>query len=175
MDQPLVSVICLCHNHERFVRESIESVINQTYPNIEIIIVDDASTDNSVHVIQSIVNANQNIRFIALSENAGNCKAFNRGYALSNGDYIVDLATDDVFHPDRIASQISHFSKFDSSYGVLFTNAIYIDEYSKPFRNHFEYLISKRLISNVPQGDVYTNLLSTYFIASPTMLVRREV
>src|SRR5690606_40698123 len=97
------------------------------------------------------------------------------GYALSDGDYIVDLATDDVFHPDRIASQISHFSKFDSSYGVLFTNAIYIDEYSKPFRNHFEYLISKRLISNVPQGDVYANLLSTYFIASSTMLVRREV
>ena len=47
MSQPLVTVICLCYNHERFVTEAIESVINQTYSNIQIIVVDDASSDNS--------------------------------------------------------------------------------------------------------------------------------
>ena len=54
MEKPLVSVICLCYNHRRFVREAVESVLNQSYKNIQVIVADDASTDNSVEEIHKL-------------------------------------------------------------------------------------------------------------------------
>lgn len=175
MDKPLVSIICLCYNHERFVREAIVSVLKQTYQPIEIIVVDDASTDNSVSVITTILSEFPNIQFLPLGENHGNCKAFNKGLAQAKGEFIVDLSTDDVLHPERVAQQVDYFSKYDSSYGVVFTDAVYIDESGNFMRRHFDYLIEKKLIRKIPQGEVFADLLSTYFVASPTMMVRREV
>jgi glycosyltransferase involved in cell wall biosynthesis len=175
MDQPLVSVICLCYNHERFVRESIQSAIDQTYSNIQIIVVDDASTDGSVTIIEQIVRENPRIEFLALKQNMGNCKAFNRGLVLAKGAFVVDLATDDIMLPQRVEKQIRAFDAYDESYGVNFTDATYIDSTGKPFRDHVKHLFDKGLIHEIPQGDVYRNLLTTYFICSPTMMIRKEV
>ena len=175
MDQPLVSVLCLCYNHARFVREAIDSVLAQKYSNIEIIIVDDASTDASKFEIEALIKMHPSIRFIANKSNVGICKAFNIAFAISKGEYVVDFATDDVLHPDRISEQVNLFSTLDDSYGVVFTDAIYINESGDPIREHTEYLLKKRLINRIPEGDVYSDLLQTYFIASPTMLVRRAV
>lgn len=175
MREPLVSVICLCYNHERYVAEALHAVLEQTYRNIEIIVVDDASTDNSVARIQETIAPHAGIQFIALKKNIGNCTAFNRGLALAKGDYIVDLSADDVLMPERIADQVNHFRALDPSYGVVFTDAVYINEQGQPLRQHFAYLFSKKLLHHIPEGDIYSDVLSTYFIASPTMLVKREV
>jgi glycosyltransferase involved in cell wall biosynthesis len=175
MDAPLVSVICLCYNHARFVKEAIESVLRQTYARIEIIVVDDASTDNSVAVIQEVLRPYPEIQFLALKQNVGNCKAFNQGLALAHGVFVVDFATDDVMMPERIEKQVALFSALDPSYGVVFTDAEYIDERGGFLRYHYEYLFRKGLIANVPTDNVYAAVLRRYFIAAPTMLVRREV
>ena len=71
-EKPLVSVICLCYNHAEFVIESLNSVLNQNYQPIEIIIVDDYSTDNSVAVIEKWVENNQSLTFIKNTNNLGN-------------------------------------------------------------------------------------------------------
>src|SRR6187455_35784 len=102
MNGPLVSVICLCYNQASFVREAVLSVIHQTYRDIELIIIDDASTDNSVEVISDVLKSHPSIKFIPLKKNVGNCKAFNMGYRLSRGQYLIDLAADDVLLPARI-------------------------------------------------------------------------
>lgn len=175
MSRPLVSVICLCYNHERFVQEAVESVLAQTYPAIEIIVVDDGSADGSVAVIQRLAAVYPQLRVLALPQNIGNCAAFNRGLALSHGEYVVDFSTDDVLLPNRIERQVATFASLDTSYGVIFTDAIYIDEQGRSFRKHFDYLFSKGLLDHIPQGDVYTDVLRRYFICSPTMLVRRAV
>jgi len=175
MSQPLVSVICLCYNHARFINEAIASVLAQTYPAIEIIIVDDGSGDDSVAAIERIVAKHPHIQFLSLKENIGNCAAFNHGLALASGEYVVDFATDDVLLPRRIEKQVALFETLDATYGVIFTDAEYIDEQSRPFRKHFEYLFAKDLLGHIPQGDVYTDVLRRYFICSPTMLVRRKV
>ena len=73
---PLVSVICLCYNHSKYVVESLESVLSQSYANIELIIVDDASTDDSQSVIKSFVESLPRVRFIPLTNNNGNCRMF---------------------------------------------------------------------------------------------------
>ena len=172
---PLVSIVCLCYNHERFVREAVESVLNQSYPNIQVLIVDDASTDNSRSVIREIAAKNPDIEIILTERNLGNCAAFNLALQNVKGEFVVDFATDDVMEPERIARQIDFFKTLDPSYGVIFSDATYIDENGNVIRNHFDYLVAKGLIRNIPVGDVYKNVISTYFIPSPTMLVRKQV
>jgi len=175
MDQSLVSVVCLCYNHAAFVAEALRSVFDQTYPNLQVIVVDDASTDNSLEIIRSTIAHQPNVELLALPQNLGNCKAFNQGLRLARGEYVVDFATDDILLPERIAKQVQHFSKLDPSYGVVFTDAQYIDPHGHVFRKHYEYLFAKKLLTHIPQGDVYRDVLSTYFIASPTMLVRKKI
>jgi glycosyltransferase involved in cell wall biosynthesis len=172
---PLVTVICLCYNHEAFVKEAVSSVAQQTYPTIQIIIVDDASTDNSRQVIAELLKMYPSIEFYPLPQNVGNCRAFNAGLAHARGEFIIDLATDDVMLPDRIEHQVKQFQALDESYGVVFSDAQYISEDGKFVRNHFQYLATKNLLAEVPQGDVYRQVLSTFFIPPPTMTVKKKV
>lgn len=175
MSSPLVSVICLCYNHERFVREAVESVVHQTYTNLQIIVADDASKDNSVTEIKSLKEKYPFLELLLLTQNVGNCKAFNAALKLVKGDYIIDFATDDVLMSARIEKQINFFQTLDKEVGVVFTDAVYINGEGKNFRTHYEYLVRKKLLHRIPQGDVYRDILTTYFIASPTMMIRREV
>jgi len=175
MENPLVSVICLCYNHQRFVREAVESVFNQSYKNIQIIIADDASTDHSVLEIKKLKAEHPSIELLLLPSNLGNCKAFNEALKLTRGEFIIDFATDDLMRPERIERQVAFFKRLDSTVGLIYTDAEYVDESGKFIRNHFEYLFEKGLITHIPMGDVYRDVLTTYFIPGPTMMIRREV
>jgi glycosyltransferase involved in cell wall biosynthesis len=155
----LVSVICVCYNHERFVKDAIQSVLDQSYKNIELIVIDDGSTDNSVEVIKSM-----NVRLIDLKQNRGYCKAFNEAWKVCNGDFIIDLAADDELMPDRVQTGVKEFSKHNESYGVQFGDALYSNGLSH----------SKRF-PNPPEGDVYLELIKRYFICTPSMMMRRSV
>jgi len=175
MDQPLVSVIALCYNHAAFVEESLQSVITQTYPHVELIIVDDASTDHSKSIIRSFNKKHPEVKFIDLTQNLGNCAAFNKGLAIAKGEYIVDLATDDVLMPDRLEKQLHLFNKLDDEYGVIHTNALYIDEQGHELRDHTQYLQSKGLLQQMPKGYVYKDIIQQFFVAGPSMLVKMKV
>lgn len=172
---PLVSVIGVCFNHERFVLEALESVRSQSYPHIELIIIDDGSTDGSVSKIKEWVNKNPDAHFIDLKTNHGYCKAFNKALAQAKGDFIIDFATDDVLGQKKIELQVNYFLSLDKDYGIVFTDAEYVNANGNYLRDHFSYLKKKQLIKEVPQGDVYQAVLSNYFIPSPTMMIRKEV
>jgi len=174
MQRPLVTVICLCYNHERFVTQAVESVLKQSYPSIQLIIVDDASTDGSVPVIQGLLQQRHDITFIGLKENVRNCRAFNIGLAQAKGKYIVDLSADDVFHSERIEKQVRLFEQLGPDYGVVFTDAEFIDDNGASLGKHFANLFRRKLIDHIPEGDVYRQVLRRYFISAPTMLVRKE-
>jgi len=173
--KPLVSVICLSHNHQQFVEEAIQSVLNQTYDNIQIIVIDDGSVDNSAGIIEDLVRNHPSVIFIRNASPKGNCKAFNQALAHAQGKYIIDFATDDVLLADRVQMQVDFFESLDESYGVIFTNALYIDATGTIIRDHYKYLFRKGLLKTIPVGDVYADVLSTYFIASPTMMIRKKV
>ncbi|MGC4023146.1 MAG: glycosyltransferase family A protein [Cyclobacteriaceae bacterium] len=134
MNDPLVSVICLCYNQKRFVEESMLSVLSQTYKNIELIVIDDASNDGSQEVIRDFLVSYPQIQFLPLTQNVGNCKAFNMGWRLAKGEYIVDLSADDIMLAERIEKQVDYFQELDSTCGVVFTDCVYVDESGKPFR-----------------------------------------
>jgi len=99
MEAPLVSVITPCYNHEKYVKEAIESVIQQTYENIELIIINDGSANNSHRAILEMANTCEGRfkRFEYINkENEGVTKALNVGIDLSNGKYVSFLASDDI-------------------------------------------------------------------------------
>lgn len=171
MSPPLVSVVCLCYNQARFVQEAIESVLAQTYPAVELIVVDDASSDASVTVIRKIVKQHPAIQFLSLTENVGNCSAFNRGLALAKGEYLIDLAADDVLLPNRVETGVLELQKAGKDFGVHFSDAEWIDENGKRLHLH-----SDRFPHNsIPQGDIYSALISRYFICPPTVMFTRAV
>lgn len=171
MEKPLVSVVCLCYNQERFVKEAIQSVLHQTYQPIQLIVVDDASTDNSVRVIQSTLHSHPNIQFIALQQNIGNCKAFNQGLAQSKGAFIIDLAADDVLLPERVEKGVQALLEKGQRYGVHFSDAQLIDEQGVALYIHSDRFPHQ----TIPRGDVYRAVIATYFICPPTVMFTRQV
>lgn len=175
MSRPLVSIVCLCYNHERFIVEAIESVVSQTYTTTQIIVVDDASTDKSAQRIQELHVKYPKLEVILLRQNVGNCRAFNAALKKVTGDFVIDFATDDIMLPTRIERQVEQFSKLDHSYGVVFSDAAYVNEQGSTLRYHTEYFRRKGIIDEVPQGNIFRQVLGRYFIAGPTMMVKREV
>ena len=173
--RPLATVICLCYNHARFVKESVESVIRQSYQPVQIIVWDDGSTDGSPAVIRNLQKTYPQLLVTLSEKNEGNCRAFNRAYAQALGEFIIDFATDDVMHEQRIEKQINFFLQANEQTGIVFTDATYIDEHGSYLRHHYEHLFRHRLIKRVTTGDVFADVLSTYYIASPTMMMRRSV
>ncbi|MDQ3394436.1 MAG: glycosyltransferase, partial [Bacteroidota bacterium] len=173
--QPLVSIICLCYNHKKFVGNAIQSVLNQTYPNIELIVLDDASNDGSVDEILRTLKDYPEVKFLALKNNNGNCKAFNFALGKTKGDFIIDLAADDILLPERVATGVMTFQHHGPKWGVNFCDAAYIDEDSNFIRNHYKRERNGKLKSRVPEDDVYEEILKKYYICPPSFMARREV
>jgi glycosyltransferase involved in cell wall biosynthesis len=100
---PLVSVVIINYNYSRFLREAINSALNQTYTNMEVIVVDDGSTDDSREIIASYGS-----RVIPVfKENGGQASAFNAGFAVSTGEIICFLDSDDVWLPTRVQAVVA--------------------------------------------------------------------
>ncbi|MGB0523703.1 MAG: glycosyltransferase family 2 protein [Flammeovirgaceae bacterium] len=173
--QPLVTVICLCYNHEDYVIEAINSVINQSYSRVELIVVDDASTDDSQPKIKNYLADKSDIQCILLNKNVGNCAAFNVGLARAGGKYIIDLAADDVLMPNRIERQVHAFESLPNAYAVVFSDAWLIDEQGNSIRTYYSRNKDGQLQETVPSGHVYQQLIKKAFICSPTMMMRKAV
>jgi glycosyltransferase involved in cell wall biosynthesis len=104
---PLVSVIIPNYNYGRYLKNSIDSVLNQTYENIEIIVVDDGSTDDSVEIAMSY---GQSLNLIC-QKNSGVSAARNNGLANINGTYVCFLDSDDSWEPEKVEAQIALFDR----------------------------------------------------------------
>jgi glycosyltransferase involved in cell wall biosynthesis len=175
MNSPLVSIICLSYNHAHTIKETLESVFMQTYVPVELIVVDDHSEDQSREIIELLTRERPKIKKVFLNRNVGNCKAFNIGFGMSAGEFIIDLAADDVLMKDRVRTGVDCLTRSGKEYGVHFSDAEYIDVNSRHIRYHYKRDSRGRLLEMIPQGDIYHEVLSRYFICTPTMMMRRNV
>lgn len=157
------------------MQDALESVWGQSYKNYELVVVDDGSTDGSVGIIEGLLKENPEVRFLPINENLGNCQAFNKGLKLTKGEYIIDLAADDVLLPDRLAEGVRAMEAAGEEYGVHFTDALYIGVNGKELRTHYKRNKLGHLVEQVPQGWVYPDLLQRYFICTPSMMMRKSV
>lgn len=117
----LVSIIIPTYNCEKFIHQTVESVQNQSYPNWEIILVDDASTDNTVTIINEFAQVDNRIKIIELEKNSGNGFARNVALDKANGRYIAFLDADDLWFPLKLEKQI----KFLKDKNLPFTFSFY--------------------------------------------------
>ena len=115
-----VSVITPMYNCEKFISETIESVLNQTYTNWEMIIIDDCSTDKSNQIVKQYIERDKRIRLIALNENSGAAVARNKGIEVSSGRFIAFLDGDDLWEPNKLEKQIQFMT--EKNIGFSFTS-----------------------------------------------------
>ena len=163
-DLPLVSVIVPCYNHEKYVKETIESIVNQTYKNIELIVIDDGSKDNSVKIIQELADK-YNFTFIH-RHNKGLSNTLNEGISLSIGEYICFCASDDFYTIDKIEKQVN-FMEINKNDMICYTNMI------KFYKNGF-----KRNIQNQKKisGFIFEKLfLQDFWIPAGTVMYKKVV
>ena len=127
--EPLVSVICITRNHERFCIESLDSVLNQTYKNIEWIILDAASTDSTVELIDNWLVAN-NVQSVFLKENELKPITVNLNKALTyaNGEYVQFLSLDDVLFEAKIDRNVKCLMELTGDYCAVYSDAFVIDD-----------------------------------------------
>ncbi|MBE9639612.1 glycosyltransferase family 2 protein [Salipiger mangrovisoli] len=108
MTQPLVSVVMPCYNSEKHLAEAINSILSQSYKNIEFIILNDGSKDSTAEIIRSFAAEDPRIRFHDLEKNGGLINASNTLLQLAKGEYIARMDSDDISQPDRISRQVEY-------------------------------------------------------------------
>ncbi|MGV8828586.1 MAG: glycosyltransferase family 2 protein [Breznakibacter sp.] len=176
LDFPLVTIVALCYNQAQYAEETLDSILAQTYPNIQLIIMDDASTDNSVDVIRKWIDRNQvDCTFIAHKENKGICKTLNEALELVQGDYYQAIACDDVLMKNKIQCQVSEFEKLGGEYALVYSDLNTINEKSELFGERVFFERGWIDEQDIPRGDVFYELSKLCFIAAPTVLLRTAV
>lgn len=156
--QELVSIITANYNCEKFIDDTVTSVLNQTYQNWEMIIVDDESSDKSVEMIHKYVEKNSRIKLIQLKKNSGAAVARNRAIEAAKGRFIAFLDSDDLWTTDKLEKQISFM--LNNNYDFTYTNYDLIDENSIRYGKTF---IAKT-------ESTYHDLLATCSIGCLTVI-----
>jgi glycosyltransferase involved in cell wall biosynthesis len=135
-NRPLVSIVFTSYNHKEYLRQALDSLINQTYPNLEIIIIDDCSTDGSQEVLKEYEHI-QNINLKLQSQNSGSyVKASNYGASFAKGTYILFAQCDDFAEPNQIETLLAGFDD-NPSVGVVFSKSNLVNEEGITFANDF--------------------------------------
>lgn len=172
MEQPLVTVVVVSYNHSQFVKENLDSIKNQTYKNIQLIVGDDASPDRSAEVIEQWLDEN---RFSAEknfhTQNTGLAAMLNECIALAKGKYIKLIAADDFLHPEALEKSVSKLESLGKEYGMLFTNTHTIDNDS----NIIEDIADYDTLGNIDPYIFKKELVKGNRIAALTVLLRTDV
>jgi len=173
-DNPLVSILCLCYNQEKFIRESLESIKAQTYKNFEIIICDDFSQDQSVEVIESWISENTDlkIQFVEHNHNQGITKTLNELLKLSQGKYIQVLALDDTLLKDKLERHVTMLENSSDEYALVFSDAHLMNHESKVYQNKF--IARHHSYLSLESQNFYEMLLSKNFIPAMSVLMKRK-
>ncbi len=136
LSQPLVSIVFTSYNHQEYLRQALDSLVNQTYSNIEIIIIDDCSTDGSQEILKKYEH-HSNINLKLQTKNSGSyVKASNLGASFAKGEYILFAQCDDFAEANQIEVLLKAFEN-NPSVGVVFSKSNLVDEKGTVYANDF--------------------------------------
>lgn len=127
MQQPLASVIIPAYNAERYLRQAVESALAQTHSNLEVVIVDDGSTDGTRRLADEIAATDPRVR-VFTQENAGVGAARNRGIAEAHGEFLAPLDADDFWYPKKLERQIAALEERGERWGMAYCWSKSVDE-----------------------------------------------
>lgn len=139
--KPLVSLIVTNYNYERFVEDCLRSIVTQTYQDIEVIIVDDASTDNSLETIEtfiSSVDGASTFEVVALEENAGQMNAFVEGFRRAKGAFVAFVDADDYLFPEFVQTHVEAHMNPAFVAALTCSNEVLVDDENRLLASGFE-------------------------------------
>ncbi len=171
MNQPLVSVIMPAYNRETFIADAANSVLAQDYPALELIVVDDGSTDRTKEILRDYGD-----RILLLEQqNAGPAVARNRGLDRARGELIAFLDSDDLWLPGKIAAQVRHLQAHPEI-GLVYGNwACWEADGEGRFHMPSAEPVRDLDVEEAPRGWIYNDLLLDCVVLTSTVMVRRSV
>lgn len=162
---PTTSVVMPVNNGEKYIAEAIESILNQTFTDFELIIVDDCSQDRSLEEMRRYEACDDRIRCVMLAQHTGEAGARNRGLELARGEFVTGMDCDDVSLPERLEKQVAYL-RANSQIGAVGTGALMTDENLNPY--HAIGLSAKH-------ARIAYDLLLGPSVVGTTMMMRREI
>ncbi len=160
--RPMITVVMPNYNGQRFVEQAIDSVLQQTYRNFELIVVDDCSTDDSLKIVRRKAAEDCRIRAIALEQNDGVANARNAGIKEARGEYIALLDNDDLWVEDKLERQLDFAQK---GADIVYCSYDFIDEQNN--------VIKKPFI--VPRYTNFNKMLASSVISCSTSFIKTEL
>lgn len=157
---PLVSIVIPTYNQDKYIRQCIDSCLNQSYKNIEIIVVDDGSTDSTPQILSSYKDK----IYLISQENQGAAKALNNGISKAKGYLVGWLSSDDAYLPEKTALQVAQFIH-DTSLDISYTDYFSIDANGK---------LNKEVKSPFFDRDFLKNLLFGNFINGSSIIMKKS-
>ena len=166
---PKVSVLMPSYNHSKFISEAIDSVLDQTLEDWELIIVDDASKDESQEIIAKFKEANDRIKFWAHEKNMGIAKTLNDCIKKSEGEYIAFIASDDVWIREKLEKQVKILD--DNNNLIVFSEGLIIDDDSNPTGERS----SEKYKNAKANGFVFEDIINCWLNGSSMILKRDNI
>jgi teichuronic acid biosynthesis glycosyltransferase TuaG len=166
---PVLSVIMPCYNHARFVEESVKSVLTQTCRDLELIVVDDASQDDSLLILKSLASNDSRLKLVEHNQNFGASRSRNDGLKSATGRYIAFCDADDVWLPEKASVQIEGIER--KAADVIYSDSYIVDESGIKTGELFSDL---HPLPSVHSGFLFNELLSGNFINIQTALLHRK-
>ena len=164
-DSPLVSVVIPAYNAQVYIERTISSVLAQTYQNLEIIVVDDGSSDRTAEIVKSIAQKDERVILVQQS-NSGVAAARNLGIEKSSGQLIAPIDADDIWYPQNIEKQVKCLMDADRSVGLVYSWSVEINEEDR-FSGGFH--------ASFHEEKVHLPLLYKFFIGNASAcLIRRD-
>lgn len=172
MEYPLVTVIVISYNHSMFIRENLNSIKNQTYKNIQLIVGDDASPDHSVEVFEQWLQENdypaeKNYH----TQNTGIAGMLNECMELVKGKYVKIIAADDFLHPESIEKSVATLENLGEEYAMSYSHTHFVNNDSEVIEDIVDYDILGKVDPYVFKDD----LIKNNRIAALTVLAKTEV
>jgi cellulose synthase/poly-beta-1,6-N-acetylglucosamine synthase-like glycosyltransferase len=171
---PSVTAVVTCYNQAKYVQETLESVASQTYPNLQVIVIDDCSKDDSPVVIEKwIQSRGLPWQFIRHAVNQGLCKTLNEALKHASGSYIAFVAADDIWLPDKTLQQVKVLQGLPTDVGVAYSDMLRIDEQGRVYKEtYFQQKVFMQYTA-MPEGRINEQLWRQNFISAPSAMVRK--
>lgn len=161
-ESPLISVVIPNYNGKRFIADTIQSVLRQSYTNFELIIVDDSSTDGSIDILKVFSKKDKRITLILNNQNHGVSSVRNQGIQFSTGKYIALLDNDDLWEEDKLERQLAIA---EQGFEIVYCSYDFIDEHGKPIKRPFI----------VPEMTSFRSMLQSSVISCSTAFIKADI
>ncbi|MCL4430107.1 MAG: glycosyltransferase [Chloroflexi bacterium] len=166
----LVSVLMGSYNHEKYVSEAIESVLNQTFPDLELIIIDDHSTDNSKNIIEAYQAKDERVRAFFHERNMGIAITINDGLKKVRGNYVSFIGSDDVWYPYKLEQQLALTKNHENE--ILWSEGDIIDSDGNPTGTTFTQMHTAT--NKKKSGNLFGEILWDNYIFGQSLLIKKD-